>query len=541
MNYTPERWLARLDSVNAGRLCQPFYGRDPERWRPRLEQWRAALIHFRDRFGAMPVILVRCPGRVNLRGMHVDTHGGYLNVMTHQREVVVVAAASDDGASIVANTDPAFPESAFALADLPAIAPDCAWDDFIASPAVRRHTEGFKGDWGLYIRGAVQSFSHRTHCAAKGVRAVVASDLPHGAALSASHAICVATLLALEHLNQFDLSQTDRILAAREAEWYAGARTGTSDQSAMILGRKDSLVAGPLPPSDLDLARVRTIPWPDSLALVVAQSFTRRNLSGSDRLAYSANRFAYSVALDLYREALDLPAASFEHLYQLSEKRFGNKRLLGALRKIPARIAVDALRARCREEVFEEAYQRYFGNIDPGQRPTDVPLRGPLIFAIAESERARCFAECIEQGKFETAGAMMTLGHAGDRRVADGKPYAARIDDAELRMWETSDRPVWMLPGAYGASSPALDCLVDAALHAGAYGASLTGAGIAGVVLALCPTDRVDAVVAHIRDTLASNHYAATAGLCEPITRAQAQAGIVLNHAPAAAAVVGEG
>jgi galactokinase len=52
-------------------------------------------------------------------------------------------------------------------------------------------------------------------------------------------------------------------------------------------------------------------------------------------------------------------------------------------------------------------------------------------------------------------------------------------------------------------SSPAIDCLVDAALDAGARGARLTGAGFGGCVLILCTTADRDGV----REQLIRNFY----------------------------------
>jgi mevalonate kinase len=41
-----------------------------------------------------------------------------------------------------------------------------------------------------------------------------------------------------------------------------------------------------------------------------------------------------------------------------------------------------------------------------------------------------------------------------------------------------------------GVSAPTLDALVTAAVHAGAYGAKLSGAGVGGIMFAVCPPDR---------------------------------------------------
>ncbi|MCQ4121005.1 galactokinase [Rhodococcus tibetensis] len=56
----------------------------------------------------------------------------------------------------------------------------------------------------------------------------------------------------------------------------------------------------------------------------------------------------------------------------------------------------------------------------------------------------------------------------------------------------------------YEVSSVELDCAVDAALDAGAWGARMTGGGFGGSAIALVPADRVGDVVAQVLDSAAS-------------------------------------
>ncbi len=534
-----DAWLERLDNAEFRGYLARACGYTQADWEPRARLWRNAFETFLHRFGPRPVVLCRCPGRVNLRGMHVDTHGGFVNVMTHQRETVVVASPAREDTCTVTNCDPAFTEFAFLPEDEPAPPDPSGWERFLHINTVEAHLHPFRGTWGMYVVGCAQSLRARIQRPVPGFDAVVASDLPRGAALSASHALCVATMLACESIAGVTFSPRERILAARDAEWYAGARTGTSDQSAMILGTAGTMLWGPLPPSDLDLSRVYPIAWPGELSLVVAQSFTSRSLSGADRIAYSANRFAYSLALEILRKALGAHEGSLRHLCEITEERYDTVRLLDAVMRIPERLSMDVLRAECDAQLFEQSYERYFGDESDADTPHEIPLRGPLLFGIAESERARRFGKYIECGQYRQAGALMTIGHNGDRRVdSNGRVFRSDVDDAALTALEHSGEPLCMIPGVYGASSPALDALVDAALKSGAYGASLTGAGIAGVVLALCAKDDAEHVMAGLRTVISSAAYAKRAGFENPLSADQAQSGVVLNFAPVGAGIV---
>jgi len=80
-----------------------------------------------------------------------------------------------------------------------------------------------------------------------------------------------------------------------------------------------------------------------------------------------------------------------------------------------------------------------------------------------------------------------------------------------------------------------LDGLVDAALSAGALGASLTGAGIAGSVLALCHAEDVDRIAHAVRGHLATPQYAASSGRQDCPTHAEVDRAVLCNSATGAA------
>lgn len=517
-------WLERLDAPDAEmhRALTRLYGSAPEIIAGRLALIRAVLRAFRERFGEAPARIFRSPARINLRGMHVDTHGGFLNLMTHQRETVVVAAPAEDGACVFHNLEAGFDEAVFNAEEGASAFAAPSWREYITSAGVRAAVAERKGSWSNYLRGAV--FRARLHAGVgapfHGLHAVVGSDIPRGAALSSSHALTVATLLAALRLNGHDLDKKSLILATQDAEWFTGARTGTSDQGAMILGGTNELVNVALYADDLDISGAQRLAFPKDLRVLVIDSKTERNLSGASLAAYTRNRLAYSLALEVLRQELrkqgrpEVETTRLDRLARITPEALGGARACFALLEhIPGHIAIDALRAHYVLPDFDAAYERYFGGVPVSERPSAIDLRGPLLFGLAESERARLFAGLIAAGDYADAGRLMTAGHDGDRVVArDGRPFARAVDDALLRRYAAADTPLALCPGDYGASSPALDALVDAALEGGALGASLTGAGIAGTVLALCRAEAAEAVADAVRRTLASPAYAAIRG-----------------------------
>ena len=532
------QWLAWLDNPSPAfrRTLRAVYGSDDAGIESRLRLLRAVLDRFRERFGNRAVRVFRAPGRINLRGMHVDTHGGYLNLMTHQREVLVAAQVRDDTMSVFVNIDARFEETI--------VRPDDArlceafrqpWTEFILSPAVRSAVEARRGHWSHYLSGAFLSIQQRfSDTPLRGMNAVVGSDLPRGAALSSSAALCVAVCNAVLALNDKTLDTLSLILAARDAEWYTGSRCGLSDQAAIVLGGQGELVNVALFAPALDLSGLRRIEFPEALRILVVDSCTERSLSGAALVAYTRNRFAYSLAMEILRQELrrqGFPvafAAETDRLSRVTQERI--PALLQLLRAIPDSLSLDDLRARYELPGFDAAYRQNFGTVPEDQRPDTVHLRGPLLFGIAESERAHRFIDALTEGNWIRAGRLMSTGHDGDRLLdSTGHAYRSDVSDAAL----TTETPIEMLPGVYGASAPVLDGLVDAALGAGALGASLTGAGMAGAVLALCRAGNAASVAQACRDWMASGEYMKRAG--RELAADERDRAVVVNAAPAAA------
>ena len=359
----------------------------------------------------------------------------------------------------------------------------------------------------------------------------------------------MATLTAILGLNAQHVTDSDAILAVREAEWYAGSRIGVSDQAAMLLGGKDSVVNTALHASCLDERVVRRVLLPPEVSVLVINSYTERSLSGAHLVEYTRNRFAYSLALEILRQEMrsnGFPedfADSIQSLAAITPQRFdphgGVKAIYRLLALTPEQAPLSVLKERYQLPVFDSAYADFFGTVPEHLRPTEIALRGPLLFGIAESERARVFADAVEQRDYVRMGRLMSTGHNGDRRVTGaGQPYRYDVSDAAITGLAKAAAPIEWCPGVYGASSPVLDCLVDEALEAGALGASLTGAGIAGAVIALCHAADASGVSEAIRARMATIEYTRLANRAESLTEEELRSAVVINQATAGAGEV---
>ena len=520
-----------------------IYGADQSLIQERMTLLANVVATFLESYGDDPIRVFRCPGRINLRGMHVDTHGGYLNLMTHQREVFIAVSAEDGTDFQFCNVESQFEPVRFDGAkwnEIEAFGRD--WQSFITDPAIQGPVLERRGHWANYLEGCVARVQqHWRDRPLTGLRGVVGSDLTRGAALSSSTALSMALIKALTACNNLNADDDTLIRLGKEAEWYTGARGGMSDQAAMVLGGRDELVSVAIHPDRLDTSGATRQPFPEELAVLVINSHTERSLSGAQLVEYTRNRFAYSLAMEILRQELrnlGLDRTVVEGIRYLSDLDAaktaawdGTRVLYACLQRIPESVEIDALGKRYDLPELEDTYERYFGTAPEALRPKRIGLRGPLLFGIAESERARVFPQRLAKSDFAGAGRLMTLGHDGDRIVdASGKPYRFDISDRHLARLAQDEAPIEVCPGIYGASSPTLDALVDSALAGGALGASLTGGGIAGTVLALCEARHTEEVVERVAERLRSGGYRELAGLAQPLDAAEARASIVPNH-----------
>ncbi|MCC6152256.1 MAG: hypothetical protein IT367_00760 [Candidatus Hydrogenedentes bacterium] len=503
---------------------------------------------FAARFGDLPVRVVRCPARINLRGMHVDTHGGFLNLMTHQREIVIVSTASPNTESIVVNIDAQFPEvqseSERWRSDKAVAA---GWSSFITRTDVQRRVSARRGSWSNYVEGSIlRARDEWPEVNLQGIFAAVGSDIPSGASLSSSTALSLAIFMCLCAWNDRRLPTERLIGVAQDIEWFTGARIGTSDQSGMLLPDANELINFAPAGKRADPPALRRIPFPRDLAVLVIDSHTERSISGAQQLNYTRNRFAYSLALDILRQEMHKSGVAvgqlerFEHLCDFAAPNLaavgGVRALYRWLARVPQSMTLADLKSRYAVPPLEETYDRYFGPLPERERPMQFAIRGPLLFGLAESERARLFVDALLQGDHEVTGYYMTLGHDGDRLFdAMGLPWSHDVSDEALRLLAAQETPIARVPGAYGASSRALDALVDCAIHTGALGASLTGAGIAGAVIALVEAAYAQRISDGIRRYIGSEEYHAIAPKAASLSEDELRRSVVINRAPSPA------
>jgi galactokinase len=191
---------------------------------------------FSERFGHRPLGIWSAPGRVNLIGEHTDYNQGFVLPLAIDRRTVVAAGPRDDGVLRVGSTfagDELFTE--ITIAEL---------DDL-------RERGELDGDWSQYPLGVAWALGEALAeggggadlQAVPGLDLMVDSNVPVGAGLSSSAAIECAVAVALNELWRLGIPLADLARVGQRAENdFVGAPTGIMDQTASLLGKRDSVV-----------------------------------------------------------------------------------------------------------------------------------------------------------------------------------------------------------------------------------------------------------------------------------------------------------
>ena len=215
---------------------------------------------FSAQFGAMPMWLVRAPGRVNLIGEHTDYNDGFVLPMAIDRDVRLALAPRTDRQVHVFSLN--FQQhDHFSLDDLQLTT---------TSP------------WGNYLRGvawALQGAGFEL----TGFDAVMEGNVPIGSGLSSSAATELATVTAFRALGNLTLDAVQAALLSQKAENdFVGVKCGIMDQYISSLGQ-----AGHALLIDCRSLGFEAVPLPAGVQFVIADSTVRRGLVDS---AYNERR-----------------------------------------------------------------------------------------------------------------------------------------------------------------------------------------------------------------------------------------------------------
>ncbi|WP_156726997.1 galactokinase [Streptomyces apocyni] len=172
---------------------------------------------FREVYGRAPDGVWAAPGRVNLIGEHTDYNDGFVLPFALPHTTLAAVAHREDGLLRLHSGSPDVP-GAVVEVRLAELAPG--------------REAGRTDGWADYPAGVMWALREAGHPVG-GADLHFASTVPHGAGLSSSAALEVATALALNEVHGLDIPPRELAVLCRHAEnAYVGAPTGIMDQMA---------------------------------------------------------------------------------------------------------------------------------------------------------------------------------------------------------------------------------------------------------------------------------------------------------------------
>ncbi len=455
-----------------------------------LEQvaaWRTnyleALRHFAARYGRYGrVVIVRCPGQMNVMGMHID-YGGMPSVRLAVRgaDTLVVARAAASRrvrlASFLRSSGGPADRFKPIEIDLDTIVPKArvaqrqALMDYtgqVCRQRLERTGSALASDWSALVEGQLVYLESyfRGRVALGGFDGLVWSNVSPSGGMSSSSALVVATALAAMGVcglvPRRDMPEADLVDGLGTSEWMRGTRGGTADHGGMILGRAGKLVGVGVFPARVQGEAV----LPDEYAALVLDSGVGRTY---DEAVKEETVIAYPLGAFIARELI-LPRLGKNHavrarvryLRDLTPDSLGLSlaelyRVLGQLPRQTslAQLAAQAQAAGVGAHFAAMCQKEIAGKFQLLFEDTPLFVRRRCVYGLAEQDRVAGMFAYLKAGDMATALELIRISHDGDldREVADEvlAQLAVRAERGEERA------QLRFLPGGYGRMTPAYD------------------------------------------------------------------------------------
>jgi len=536
---TPGDWLASFEGLaDQGRtaderLWQEFvelYGAEAEVILERVDAYISTLKHAALVIGPdKKVFLVRSPGRVNTMGRHIDHQGGTCNLMTIGYETLMaVRPREDDRVRLFSVNPDHFPDREFSIGELVDELPWEDWLSLVNSEKVSEMVQTYGGDWAQYIKAAVLRLQKKFRTEKlTGMDLVVSGNIPMAAGLSSSSTLVVGAAEAAVTINCLDTFPTQLVDLCGEGEWFVGTRGGAADHAAVKFGQKAKVVKVAF----FDFSILDIVPFPREYALVVCDSGLKAQKTGNAKDLFNHRVSCYRIGFLLIKKYFPQYAPILNHLRDVNMKRLNIP--LSWIYRILLHLPEKATQAELRSFLPDVDLDVFFNQHNP---PADgqYPIRGVVLFGLAEMERAKLFADAMKNNRIEDVGRLMNISHDGDRVIAidpdeTETPYQAPTsNDYILNLIEdlkSGDLPrvsraqlQWQ-PGSYHCSLPEIDRMVHISLQTeGVAGAQLAGAGLGGCMMVFAHRDAISNLIHNLTERYYSPQARPpTILICRPI------------------------
>ncbi len=223
---------------------------------------------FLTQFSGEP-LLIKSPGRINLIGEHTDYNNGF--VMPAAIDNAMYFAIGKNGNSILEIHSFNYEES------------------IIFKNLEKLDTPS----WGKYFK-AILEILHEKGFSIQGVQCVFGGDIPIGAGLSSSAALCCGFIFGLSELFDLKIKKEEIAKIGQAAEHRIGLNCGLMDQYAVLFGKKDHVFC-----LDCESLEIKYIPFQlENHTLVLINSNIEHQLASVDS-EYNVRRTSCEKVVEL--------------------------------------------------------------------------------------------------------------------------------------------------------------------------------------------------------------------------------------------------
>ena len=173
---------------------------------------------FKERYNTKPQLL-KSPARINLIGEHVDYCNGLVMPATINKNLYF-AFAKNNSKKINLRSENYDDNFSFDLSTMSGI---------------------LEGSWGTYINAILDLILEEQH-EIEGFDCIMLGNIPIGAGLSSSAALCCGFLSVINELMDLKISTFEIALIAQNAETRIGLNCGLMDQYAVLFGKKNKFI-----------------------------------------------------------------------------------------------------------------------------------------------------------------------------------------------------------------------------------------------------------------------------------------------------------
>lgn len=295
--------------------------------------------------------------------------------------------------------------------------------------------------WHRYLVAAVRALG----VSDRGARILVGGDLPPTGGLSSSSALTVGVIALLDRLWGLGLARSQYAHIALAAERSIGVEGGMMDQTVIALARRNTALR-----IDFDPPGHREVAIPERLGLVAAYSGSPAPKGGGANLAYNTRVVACRAAALLLGVPRGIDLTDPPVLSKVAHVDTSALPHETSAAEVARRLDVD----------IELITRMTAGTFDS---EAALPVAAVARHVLSEAHRVDLAEEALTTGDLTRLGLLLDASHAS---LCD-----------------------------FGASSPALDLLVETMRSAGAWGARLTGAGFGGYAVAVCRIESIEDIV----------------------------------------------